>query len=672
MIQTLSYIINVAPEGVPQVVKLSQNENGRTLAFTLTGAGTVSIPSGATVTISGTKPDGVVYSATGTLSGNVASFAETTQMTAVSGIWPAKIKVTYNGETIATCKVVMAIDPDPVAPGSVPSNSPLNGLVAEAQQYATYAKYEAFGSPLVASTVAGMTDKTRVYVYTGSETGYTSGHWYYWNGSAWTDGGVYNSQGINTDTTLSIAGMAADAKATGDEISVVKSQFNIISEMPENLAIPDFNAKTMTISDGQGTVTVSNVFNVVAGHTYYVYAKVKITDLTSWTSGVMVARLIHGVNAGSTDGTLTIANNGEYVLCKNLTPNASGTVKVTVWCYSQTPSTNSFTVTLEKLFVVESNNDLRDICDNATQADHLLVKVNIPDKTITRNMLTPDALTPPTDKTIIDCWGDSLTAGAGSTSYPYPTKLQALIGSSATVNNYGQGGEVAEAVAFRQGAIGAMANPFTVGAVNANVTVSALNSVDGKNLGTLSLQGTYYGNNIVYIDGARFMYRRKDDDECYMINLVQGNVGKVYTRPMLVNAEGKGTGHIIIICVGQNGYGTSDPVELANLIELMVEHNNSSYYLVLGIPSGDSGSRAEMETILATRFGNHFVNTRKYISEYGLSDNSLTPTTEDTEAMSIGAIPPSLRVDNVHMNDYGYIAMANCVYARGISLGYWA
>lgn len=226
MLQTLSYIINVAPEGVPQVVKLSQNENGRTLAFTLTGAGTLSIPAGATVTISGTKPDGVVYSATGALSGNVASFSETTQMTAVSGIWPAKIKVTYNGETIATCKIVMAIDPDPVAPGSVPSSSQLNGLVAEAQQYATYAKYEAFGSPLVAATAAAMTDKTRVYVYTGSETGKTAGHWYYWNGSAWTDGGVYNSQGINTDTTLTLSGMAADSKATGDQITAIKTDLS--------------------------------------------------------------------------------------------------------------------------------------------------------------------------------------------------------------------------------------------------------------------------------------------------------------------------------------------------------------------------------------------------------------------------------------------------------------
>lgn len=54
----------------------------------------------------------------------------------------------------------------------------------------------AVGSPLVANTASNMTDTTKIYVYTGSETGYTTGHWYYYNGSAWTDGGVYNSQGI--------------------------------------------------------------------------------------------------------------------------------------------------------------------------------------------------------------------------------------------------------------------------------------------------------------------------------------------------------------------------------------------------------------------------------------------------------------------------------------------
>ena len=49
------------------------------------------------------------------------------------------------------------------------------------------------GAPLTASTAAGMTDQTRIYVYTGSESGYVNGDWYFWNGTAWDDGGTYMS-----------------------------------------------------------------------------------------------------------------------------------------------------------------------------------------------------------------------------------------------------------------------------------------------------------------------------------------------------------------------------------------------------------------------------------------------------------------------------------------------
>lgn len=79
------------------------------------------------------------------------------------------------------------------------------------------------GPAQAASTVAEMTDESKVYVYTGSETGYTAGNWYYWDGTAWTSGGVYNAVQIETDTTLSESGEAADAKATGDAIAAAKA-----------------------------------------------------------------------------------------------------------------------------------------------------------------------------------------------------------------------------------------------------------------------------------------------------------------------------------------------------------------------------------------------------------------------------------------------------------------
>lgn len=217
-------VVQIAPTGVPTYVRLSQNENGRKMYFAIVGG---TIPGSSTATISGTKPDGVVYSASGTITGNTITINEDVQMTAAAGQWDAKLKIINSGQTIATGRIRFVIDADPVAPGSVPSDSQLEGLVAEAEQYAEAARNAAYyGSPLVASTVAGMTDHNRVYVYTGSESGYTAGNWYYWNGSAWTSGGVYNAVAVSTDTSLTIAGKAADAKAAGDRLTAAENDLS--------------------------------------------------------------------------------------------------------------------------------------------------------------------------------------------------------------------------------------------------------------------------------------------------------------------------------------------------------------------------------------------------------------------------------------------------------------
>lgn len=49
------------------------------------------------------------------------------------------------------------------------------------------------------------------------------GKWCYHNGSAWVAGGVYQATERPLDTTLSVSGMAADAKVTGDKVGELKS-----------------------------------------------------------------------------------------------------------------------------------------------------------------------------------------------------------------------------------------------------------------------------------------------------------------------------------------------------------------------------------------------------------------------------------------------------------------
>lgn len=87
------------------------------------------------------------------------------------------------------------------------------------------------GAPSMAATAAAMTDSNKVYVYTGNEAGYTKGHWYYYSGAEWVDGGVYQATAVQTDPTLTVEGMAADAAACGD----LKSQINVVASNQKTL-----------------------------------------------------------------------------------------------------------------------------------------------------------------------------------------------------------------------------------------------------------------------------------------------------------------------------------------------------------------------------------------------------------------------------------------------------
>lgn len=122
------------------------------------------------------------------------------------------------------------IDPDTESV-LVPTMDDIESTYAKKSEVeSTYARKAAVGSPLRAATASAMTDVTKIYVYTGSESGYTSGHWYYYDGSSWADGGVYNSTAFVTDKTLTGDGEAADAKTVGDEVTNLKSALEPLQE----------------------------------------------------------------------------------------------------------------------------------------------------------------------------------------------------------------------------------------------------------------------------------------------------------------------------------------------------------------------------------------------------------------------------------------------------------
>ena len=218
-----------AGHSIPLVINANQYDRGEQWLFTLFNAdGTQYVPSSGAIV--GIKSDnlGIINSGTVDASGRVV-INETQQMTAAVG--KAVFELVIDDGTHGTANFVVLVEPKPGDNADL-SESDIS-MIEEAVEAA--ANIKPYGSPLVASTVAGMTDHEKVYVYVGSETGYTSGHWYYYDGDSWEDGGVYNSVAVQTDTTLAISGMAADAKKTGDEISDLKSQ--ITNSMPREVKL---------------------------------------------------------------------------------------------------------------------------------------------------------------------------------------------------------------------------------------------------------------------------------------------------------------------------------------------------------------------------------------------------------------------------------------------------
>ena len=80
--------------------------------------------------------------------------------------------------------------------------------------------------------------------------------------------------------------------------------------------------------------------------------------------------------------------------------------------------------------------------------------------------------------TIISCWGDALTFGAGGDGVNYPSELANL--TNMTVYNYGFDGETTNLIAARQGGISLYAKEFTIPATKDAVEIVLYDKLGSK------------------------------------------------------------------------------------------------------------------------------------------------------------------------------------------------
>ena len=124
----------------------------------------------------------------------------------------------------------------------------------------------ASGAPIVVSSVSAMTDTEQIYVLS------TDGNWYYHNGSAWVAGGEYGA--ASTDTTLTQAGIPADAEIVGDKIADLKADLSdVYTGDTSSLEIitKDNISEQFYVGNGIISGTVGNPISITQSTSYKYY-----------------------------------------------------------------------------------------------------------------------------------------------------------------------------------------------------------------------------------------------------------------------------------------------------------------------------------------------------------------------------------------------------------------
>ena len=139
------------------------------------------------------------------------------------------------------------------------------------------------GTPLTANTAADMVDTTKIYVYTGSESGYTAGHWYYYDGAQWVDGGVYNSGTADNQMSTSSTNPVQNKVVTA-----YINDFKDDVDIHRNLLSDGIFGTTQTYSigkDGSVTQILYKSNNTTIRTDTFVYSTNSITETRTLSTG---------------------------------------------------------------------------------------------------------------------------------------------------------------------------------------------------------------------------------------------------------------------------------------------------------------------------------------------------------------------------------------------------
>lgn len=225
-------------------------------------------------------------------------------------------------------------------------------------------------------------------------------------------------------------------------------------------------------------------------------------------------------------------------------------------------------------------------------------------------------------------------------------------------------GENANTIACRQGGNSLILKEGTV----STYSLSELTDIYGTTCNPLRQGSGNSSVNPIYINGVKCTMSisqtsTTDPNAKYTIT---GYNDKLLAETPVKFAGCDITAKITVIFVGQNGPGLAQRL---SIIDSMISKINDKY-IIMGLSSGSSASRADEEAQLLSKYGVHYFNTRHMLSKYGMDIMKLTPTSSDTIEMNNGEVPSSLRADSIHLNANGYTALGKMLAQKIRACGY--
>ena len=460
------------------------------------------------------------------------------------------------------------------------------------------------------------------------------------------------------DNTLKINGAAADSKVVGerllkDGLSYSKQFIKFVSYKGSSHGTStDANGTSFISFDDYNKVESSTNINAVG-----VASTFTVPIVNPKTDTLDVYYLVDARDSGIVGG---------YSLSLWLSTNTSWANSSV--CYGGYIDIKPGKISLNKMTLPKggSTSDVINTAilriDNLSQVPNT---VNIKFMLFTDNTLYDLWNTvPAVDYTTDLCfWGDSLTAGTGGSGTNYPSVCASELGI-ASFKNCGVGGETANTIACRQGGNSLILKEGTV----SEYSLSELTDIYGNKCNPLRQGSGSNSVNPIYINGVKCTLSISqtsitDPNAKYTIT---GYNDKLLAETPVKFAGCDIKSKITVIFVGQNGPGLA---ERLSIIDSMISKINDKY-IIMGLSSGNSASKADEEAQMLSKYGVHYFNTRHMLSKYGMNIMNLTPTNSDTIEMNNGEVPSSLRSDSIHLNANGYTALGKMLAQKIRACGY--